>query len=171
MNLSDEEREHLKIAAILQDIGKIGIEDKILRKKAKLTDDEYTEMKRHPIVGAEIISHIKQLKNVIPGMRYHHERTDGGGYPEGLKGLNIPFIARIISVADTFDAMTTDRPYHAGLDDDAAIAELKRCAGMQFDKDVVDAFLQAYKNGDIRSGINNNSDLTDNHDMSFPRER
>jgi len=171
MNLSDEEKEHLKIAAILHDIGKIGIEDKILRKKAKLTDDEYTEMKRHPIVGAEIISHIKQLKNVIPGMRYHHERTDGGGYPEGLKGLNIPFIARIISVADTFDAMTTDRPYHAGLDDDAAIAELKRCAGMQFDKDVVDAFLQAYKNGDIRSGINNNSDLTDNHDMSFPRER
>jgi putative nucleotidyltransferase with HDIG domain len=171
MNLSEEEMEHLKIAAILHDIGKIGIEDKILRKKDKLTDDEYTEMKKHPIVGAEIIAHIKQLKGVIPGMRYHHERTDGRGYPEGLKGPNIPFIARIISVADTFDAMTTDRPYHTGLDDNAALAELKRCADKQFDKDVVDAFLQAYENGDIRSEINNNPDLTDNHDTSFHQER
>jgi len=163
MKLSDEEIEHLKIAAILHDIGKIGIEDKILRKQDKLTDDEYTEMKRHPIVGSEIIAHIKQLKDVIPGMRYHHERTDGRGYPEGLKGLNIPIIARIISVADTFDAMTTDRPYHVGMGDNAAIAELKRCTDIQFDKDVVNAFLHAYENGDIRA----NSDMTDNYDASF----
>ena len=159
MNLSTDEIENLKVAAILHDIGKIGVEDRILRKKEKLTEEEYKEMQKHPIVGAEIIGHIKQLKDVIPGMRYHHERADGKGYPDGLKGVNIPLIARIISVADTYDAMTTNRPYHTALDEAKAIAELKRCAGLQFEKDIVDAFIQAYENGEIKTGKDNSLHL------------
>ena len=159
MNLSTGEIENLKVAAILHDIGKIGVEDKILRKKETLTEEEYREMQKHPIVGAEIIGHIKQLKDVIPGMRYHHERADGKGYPEGLKGVTIPLIARIISVADTYDAMTTNRPYHNALDEAKAIAELKRCTGLQFEKDVVEAFIQAYENGEIKTGVDNSSYL------------
>jgi len=159
MNLNADEIENLKVAAILHDIGKIGVEDKILRKKETLTEEEYREMQKHPIVGAEIIGHIKQLKDVIPGMRYHHERADGKGYPEGLKGVTIPLIARIISVADTYDAMTTNRPYHNALDEAKAIAELKRCTGLQFEKDVVEAFIQAYENGEIKTGVDNSSYL------------
>ena len=163
MDLSADELENLKIAAILHDIGKIGVEDKILRKKEKLTEEEYKEMKKHPVIGAEIIGHIKQLKDIMPGMRYHHERADGKGYPEGLQGATIPLIARIISVADTYDAMTTNRPYHDALDDAKAIAELKRCAGLQFDKDVVNAFIKAYEDGEIETGANNNLDLINTH--------
>jgi HD-GYP domain-containing protein (c-di-GMP phosphodiesterase class II) len=163
LNLSDDEIEKLKIAAILHDIGKIGIEDKILRKKHKLTEEEYKEMQKHPLIGAEIIGHIKQLKDVIPGMRYHHERADGKGYPEGLNGADIPLIARIISVADTYDAMTTTRPYHSALTESEAIAELKRCAGLQFDNAVVDAFIHAFENGDIQTGIGSNAHLISNH--------
>ena len=159
MNLNDVDMENLKIAAILHDIGKIGVEDNILRKKEKLTEEEYKIMKKHPVVGSEIIGHIKQLKDVIPGMRYHHERADGKGYPEGLKGADIPLIARIISVADTFDAMTTKRPYHGALNDNEAIEEIKRCSGFQFDKDVVDAFLETCENGEIKAIMNSNIDL------------
>ena len=163
IRLHDDEVEKLKIAAILHDIGKIGIEDKILRKKEKLTDEEYQEMKKHPIFGVEILGNIKQLKDIIPGMRYHHERTDGKGYPKGLKGNNIPLIARIISVADTYDAMTTNRPYHDGFSNSKAIAELKRCAGSQFDKDVVDAFIKAFENNEIRTGAENTTNLFNNN--------
>jgi len=159
MNLSAGEIENLKVAAILHDIGKIGVEDRILRKKEKLTEEEYREIQKHPIVGTEIIGHIKQLKDVIPGMRYHHERADGKGYPDRLKGVNIPLIARIISVADTYDAMTTNRPYHNALDEAEAIAELKRCAGLQFEKDVVEAFIHAFENGEIKTGVDNSSYL------------
>jgi len=159
MNLSTGEIENLKVAAILHDIGKIGVEDRILRKKEKLTEEEYKEIQKHPIVGTEIIGHIKQLKDVIPGMRYHHERADGKGYPDRLKGVNIPLIARIISVADTYDAMTTNRPYHNALDEAEAIAELKRCAGLQFEKDVVEAFIHAFENGEIKTGVDNSSYL------------
>jgi HD-GYP domain-containing protein (c-di-GMP phosphodiesterase class II) len=167
IKLHDDEVEKLKIAAILHDIGKIGIEDKILRKKEKLTDEEYQEMKKHPIFGVEILGNIKQLKDIIPGMHYHHERTDGKGYPNGLKGNNIPLIARIISVADTYDAMTTNRPYHDGFSNSKAIAELKRCTGSQFDKDVVDAFIKAFENNEIRTGEENNTTLLNkNHKYS-----
>lgn len=169
MNLSSDETENLKIAAILHDIGKIGVEDKILRKKEVLTKNEYMEMKKHPIVGTEIVGHINQLKDVIPGMRYHHERPDGKGYPEGLKGNHIPLIARIISVADTYDAMTTKRPYHNALSEDKAIEELKRCAGLQFDKDVVDAFIRAYENGEIRTGLDGSVNLINTNYKPFIR--
>ena len=110
LNLTPEELEILKLSAILHDVGKIGVEDRILRKPGNLDDEEAKIMKMHPLLGAEIMRHIRQLKDLIPGMLHHHERPDGKGYPEGLKGMDIPIVARIISAADTYDAMTTNRP-------------------------------------------------------------
>ncbi len=141
------EKKWLKIAAVLHDIGKIGIEDQILRKPAQLSPEEYDVIKHHSNLGAEIIEHIKPLKEIIPGVKYHHEQVNGRGYPGGLKGEDIPLIAKIVSVSDTYDAMTTDRPYRKALTQKAAVRELKRCAGTQFDHEVVEAFLKAYRNG------------------------
>lgn len=151
MGLEPQELDQLKLSAILHDIGKIGIEDKVLRKQGSLDNEEFSLMKSHPQMGAEIMEHVEKLKDVIPGMKHHHERFDGGGYPEGLKNGEIPIIARIISVADTFDAMTSDRPYRKGLSDEVAINELKKHAGIQFDPDVVRAFVEAHRGGDIIS--------------------
>ena len=149
LHFSPEEKEKLKIAALLHDIGKIGINEEILAKEGKLTASEYTAIQQHPLIGVAIIGKNEQLKDVIPGMCYHHERTDGNGYPEGLKDTNIPLLARIIAVADAYDAMTTNRPYQKALSKDAAISEIKRCSGIQFDQEVVQAFIQAYNNGEI----------------------
>lgn len=149
LSLSPNEIERLKLSAILHDIGKIGIEDKVLRKPGKLDDEEIKVMKMHPTLGADIMGHIKQLKDLIPGMLHHHERPDGKGYPDGLKDGDIPIIARIISVADTYDAMTTDRPYRKGLSHQTAIDEIKRYAGPQFDKNIADAFVKAFEEGEI----------------------
>lgn len=151
MGLSPEEMEQLKLSAILHDIGKIGVEDRILRKQASLNDEEFGLMKTHPRMGAEIMQHVEKLKHVIPGMKYHHERFDGKGYPDGLKDVEIPLIARIIAVADTFDAMTSNRPYRKGLSDEAAINELMKFSAIQFDPDVVKAFKKAHKDGKIKS--------------------
>lgn len=151
MELSPDEIDLLKLSAILHDIGKIGVEDRVLRKQAGLNEEEFALMKTHPKMGAEIMEHVEKLKNVIPGMKYHHEKFNGKGYPEGLKELDIPLTARIISVADTFDAMTSDRPYRKGLADEVAIEELRKFAGVQFDPDVVKAFIEAYNNGKIIS--------------------
>lgn len=149
LDLKESELERLRLAAVLHDIGKIGIEDSILRKKGKLSPDEYEMVKKHPIWGAEIMGHIKQLKDIIPGMRYHHERMDGNGYPDHLHDNEIPIIAKIISVADTFDAITTERPYQESLSVNIAFKELRGSAGTQFDSRVVEAFLKAYEAGDI----------------------
>ena len=149
LDLKESELERLRLAAVLHDIGKIGIEDSILRKKGKLSPDEYEMVKKHPVWGAEIMGHIKQLKDVIPGMRYHHERMDGNGYPDHLHDNEIPIIAKIISVADTFDAITTERPYQESLSVNVAFKELRGSAGTQFDSRVVEAFLKAYEAGDI----------------------
>jgi HD-GYP domain-containing protein (c-di-GMP phosphodiesterase class II) len=143
MGLSKEEIEKLKLAAILHDIGKIGIRDVILLKEEKLSDEEYKVIQNHTIYGAEIIAHIRQLKDIVLSVKYHHEKFDGSGYPEGLKGEDIPLIARIIAVADAFDAMTTDRPYRKGLTVEIALKELKNKAGTQFDPKVVEAFYKA----------------------------
>ncbi len=142
MGLSPKELENLKLAAILHDIGKIGIRDRVLLKEGKLTDEEAMQMNMHPKYGAEILGHIKQLKDVIPGMRGHHERYDGSGYPDGLKGKEIPLFARIIAVADAYDAMTTDRPYRKGLSKETAIEELLKHAGKHFDPDIVRIFVE-----------------------------
>ena len=132
--LTPVERKWLKIAAVLHDIGKIGIEDQILKKPAQLSPEEYDVIKHHSDLGAEIIEHIRQLKEIVPGVKYHHEQVNGRGYPNGLKGEDIPMIAKIVSVSDTYDAMTTDRPYRSALTKEAAVRELKRCSGTQFDR-------------------------------------
>lgn len=135
----------LKMAAVLHDIGKIGIEDKILKKDSQLSDEEFAIMKEHPRLGHEILKRVKGLERVVDGMRFHHERPDGSGYPYGLKGEDIPLMARIISVADTFDAMISTRPYRKGLPPMVAFEEIKKHRGTQFCEKVVDAFEVAFK--------------------------
>ncbi|MBI5894238.1 MAG: GAF domain-containing protein [Deltaproteobacteria bacterium] len=149
LNMSNEEKETLKFSAVLHDIGKIGVDDAILRKQAPLTKEEADVMKKHTLYGSEILGHVKQLKGLMPGMFAHHERPDGKGYPMGLKESDIPMTARIISVADTYDAMTTDRPYRKGLSPQTALDEIKKYSGTQFDRDVAEAFAKAFENGDI----------------------
>jgi putative nucleotidyltransferase with HDIG domain len=149
LQLEPLEKKWLKIASVLHDIGKIGVEDDILKKREQLTPEEFNVIKRHSDMGAEILEHIRQLREIVPGVRYHHEQVDGKGYPNGLKGKEIPILAKIVAVADTYDAMTTDRPYRKAIDKEGAIEELKRCSGTQLDKGVVDAFMQAYQKGEI----------------------
>jgi putative nucleotidyltransferase with HDIG domain len=151
MGLPAEETERLKLAAILHDIGKIGVRDNILLKNGKLDTDEVQSMNRHAEYGAEILRHVKQLNHVIPGVRAHHERYDGRGYPDGLKGRKIPLIARIIAVADTFDAMTTDRPYRKALSVSEAIGELKKNSGVQFDGEIVETFVGYFTGTDANA--------------------
>jgi HD-GYP domain-containing protein (c-di-GMP phosphodiesterase class II) len=149
LKLNRMERKWLKIASALHDIGKIGIEDRILRKPQQLNHDEFDAIKLHSNMGADILKHIRQLKEIIPGVKYHHEKMNGKGYPEGLKGEKIPILAKIVAVADTYDAMTTDRPYRAALPRETAIKELRKCAGTQFDRKVVEAFIQAFRKGQV----------------------
>lgn len=149
LSLNPEEVRVLKMASVLHDIGKIGIDDHILRKPTLLDPHEVDLIRKHPQMGAEIIGHIKQLKEIIPGVQYHHEHMNGKGYPEGLIGEGIPMIARIIAVADTYDAITTDRPYRKALSKEIAVSELKKGSGTQFDWKVVEAFLQAFHSGEI----------------------
>jgi putative nucleotidyltransferase with HDIG domain len=149
MGLDEKDLEELRLAAILHDIGKIGVDDQVLRKPGRLDEGEYLLMKKHPHLGASILDKIRYLTGVIPGIRSHHERNDGQGYPDGLNGQNIPLLARIIAVADTYDAMTSDRPYRKGLDKNIAIEEIRRCSGTQFDPAVVQSFLQAFRGGGI----------------------
>jgi HD-GYP domain-containing protein (c-di-GMP phosphodiesterase class II) len=139
----------LKLAAILHDVGKIGIEDKILKKDEALTDEEFEIMKDHPRLGHEILAHMDELKDVIDGIRYHHERPDGLGYPYGLKGDEIPQMAMIISVADTFDAMISTRPYRKGLPPMVAYKEIMDHSGTQFHPEVCDAFEKAFKKSNM----------------------
>lgn len=145
MGMSKEEIEEVKLSAILHDIGKIGIDDKVLKKQAPLEHEEWEHMKLHPEMGYKILGHVRSMKKITDGMRLHHERPDGLGYPLGLKGDEIPVIASIISVADTFDAMTSTRPYRKGLDYEVAFEEIVRHRGTQFDEKVVDAFIKAFK--------------------------
>jgi HD-GYP domain-containing protein (c-di-GMP phosphodiesterase class II) len=134
--------EDLQIASLLHDIGKIGIPEQILNKRGQLTLGERNKIKQHPMIGVTILKPIKELENPLLGIKYHHERPDGLGYPEGLKGDQIPLIASIIAVADSFDAMTTNRPYRNALDRDNVIKEIKRLTNRQFDPRVSDAFLE-----------------------------
>lgn len=142
MGLSGDTMEVLKYGAILHDVGKIELGSRILNKREKLTEEEYAEIKMHPIYGVNIIKPLEQLKDIIPIIRHHHERFDGGGYPDGLMGKEIPLLAAIVAVADSFDAMTTIRPYKGKAKSiNEAKAELIKYSGTQFDKDIVDVFL------------------------------
>lgn len=153
LGFSDEEIENLRKAALMHDIGKIGIPDSILNKPGRLTDEEYAIMKTHVTKGAEILKDFTLIEHVVEGAKYHHEKYDGTGYPEGLKGEEIPLYGRIIAVADAFDAMTANRVYRKKLDFEKVLSELRRCRGTQFDPEFIDAFLKVIDEGkiDIRS--------------------
>ncbi|MBI4482994.1 MAG: HD domain-containing protein [Acidobacteria bacterium] len=153
MELSEDEIEMVKLSALLHDVGKIGIEDAILKKPGALTQQEYEVMKQHPEKGANIMGQIPQLKEIIPGMRFHHEQLDGKGYPLGLRGHEIPLSARIIGVADTFDAMTTERPYQRPLTHEFALEKIKGMINVKFDEHVVGALIKAYKEGRIKEKV------------------
>lgn len=150
--------ENVKICSLLHDIGKICIPETVLEKSDIFTDDDMRIMKEHPLHGARILSSIRQFENIVPVIRHHHEYYNGCGYPDGLSGESIPFIARILSVADAYDAMTTDRHYRKARDLSDAIEELKRNAGTQFDPHIVEAFLQIILNE--RSFISAMKDMT-----------
>jgi putative nucleotidyltransferase with HDIG domain len=142
LGLGAEDIKTLHVGALLHDIGKISISESIINKDSKLTDSEYETMKTHPSRGAEIIEPAKFLREKVPLIKYHHERFDGKGYPSGLKGMNIPLMARIICVADSYDAMTSKRAYRDIMPREEARNELIRCSGTQFDPKMVNAFLE-----------------------------
>ncbi len=145
LKLPSQQIDMIRRASLLHDIGKIGIPDKILNKPARLTKEEFKIVKKHPEVALNILKPIPQLRNILPAIYHEHERFDGKGYLVGLKGEAIPIEARIIGVADAFDAMTSERPYRTPLSKGEAIAELKKCAGTQFDPKIVGAFLRVIK--------------------------
>jgi len=142
LKMTDEDSRILEYAALFHDIGKIGIPDYILNKKGKLTDEEYKLIKNHPDIGVNILGGIAFLLNALPLIKHHHERFDGKGYPSGIKGEEIPLCARIIAIADTYDAMTSDRPYRRGFSHDAAVQEILANKGTQFDGMLVDVFMK-----------------------------
>lgn len=148
MGLSPEDCNSLEIAALLHDIGKVGVPDSILLKPGRLTNEEFDKMKQHTVIGAEILSKIEPkrlMKKAIETARWHHERLDGSGYPDKLKADKLPLFARIVAVADSFDAMTTQRPYSSGRSFKEAMDELIRCQGWQYDEAVVHAFQEIFE--------------------------
>lgn len=146
LGLPDKDLNILKIGGLFHDIGKIGIPDSILLKESKLTDNEYSEIKNHPTIGAHILSNATIFKDTLPIVKHHHERYDGNGYPGKLKGEEIPYLARITAVADAFDAMTSKRTYRNSLPLDVVKSELENCKGTQFDPNCADAFLDILNN-------------------------
>jgi HD-GYP domain-containing protein (c-di-GMP phosphodiesterase class II) len=150
LGLPEEEINKIRISATLHDVGKIGIEDRVLKKPGVLTNEEFELMKRHTVMGYEIVRQVKQLTEMLPGIRWHHEALNGKGYPDGIKGDELPLMSRIIAVADTFDAVTTDRPYQAGSDFPKALEILRKHAGTRYDPIVVDAMHSAQTKGALR---------------------
>ena len=148
MNAEDLDR--LRISALLHDVGKIGVDDRVLKKPGQLTEEEFELMKQHPTKGANIMRPVAQLKEMLPGIELHHERMDGGGYPYGLQGEQIPLMARIIAVADTLDAITTNRPYQSAMDLEYALNRIRSLAVAKFDPKVVAALEAAIANGQLR---------------------
>jgi HD-GYP domain-containing protein (c-di-GMP phosphodiesterase class II) len=149
LGLPDEEIDKLRISATLHDVGKIGIEDRVLKKPGVLTTEEFEVMKRHTVMGYEIVRQVKQLNEMLPGIRWHHEALNGRGYPDGITGDELPLMVRIIAVADTFDAVTTDRPYQAGSEFPKALEILRKHAGTKYDPIVVDAMESALAKGSL----------------------
>lgn len=146
LGLPETDLRTLQIGGLFHDIGKIGVPDSILLKEGKLTDDEYSEIKNHPTIGAHILSSATIFKDIIPIVKHHHEKYDGNGYPGKLKGDDIPYFARIAAVADTFDAMTSKRTYRDALPLEVVISEIERCKGTQFDPTIADVFLDILNN-------------------------
>ncbi|HEX4992389.1 MAG TPA: HD domain-containing phosphohydrolase, partial [Rubrobacteraceae bacterium] len=153
MSLPRDRLDALALGALLHDVGKIGVPDEILHKPGPLTDKEYETIKRHPVLGAEMLAPVEKLAQAIPAVRHHHERFDGRGYPDGLRGEQIPLTARVVSVADAFDSMIRDRPYGYGISRQAALEEVERNSGTQFDPRVVKVLLEVvWEFDDRRTG-------------------
>ena len=148
---NEELQQRVWIAALLHDVGKIGIEDRILKKGGVLTGEEYDAMKQHPTIGADILAPIEPLREMLPAIRWHHESWNGRGYPDALRGEAIPLIARIVAVADCFDAITTNRPYQRAYAAPYAVETITKLAGTRFDAKVVTAFLRAFESGQVPS--------------------
>jgi len=146
MGIPKKEFEQIELAAQFHDIGKIGVPDSILLKPGKLTDIEFNAIKDHPVIGTNILNNIEFLNESLPIILHHHETYDGRGYPNGISGAEIPLGSRIISIADTYDAMTSDRPYRKALSHEEAIREILKCRGTQFDSEIVDAALDVLQN-------------------------
>lgn len=153
LGMATQELDTLRMSALLHDIGKIAIDDSILKKPAALTDEEYEIMKTHPQRGYKIMSQIPAMKDFLPGMYMHHEMVNGKGYPQGLTGDQIPLQAKIVSVADTFDAMTIDRPYSKGMDLQSALERLREFVGTRYQSEVVEALVDACNAGEVANGI------------------
>ncbi len=150
LRLPEEELESARIAGLLHDIGKIGVSDSILLKAGKLSECEFSIMERHCKFGRELLSQIVLLEDVAPAIYHHHERWDGKGYPAGLSKKRIPLLSRIVAVAETFDLMTAGSLYREIVNVDAALEELDRCSGTQFDPEVVKIFKEYIRNSDLR---------------------
>jgi len=140
--VSEEESQRFYMSGLLHDIGKIGVSETVLCKTGRLTDEEFAEMRRHPEIGARIVEGIRQMDDLMPGLLYHHERYDGHGYPQRLKGNDIPLMGRVLCIADSFDAMITDRTYRSARPLPIALSEIRRCAGTQFDPHLAESFLK-----------------------------
>jgi putative nucleotidyltransferase with HDIG domain len=144
LSCGDDELEAIELGGPLHDIGKLTISDDVLLKPGRLDEDELRQVRSHPEAGARMLRGVRSLRSALPCVLHHHERWDGGGYPAGLAGTAIPRIARILAVADAWDAMTTTRPYRRALPHEAALEEVGRCAGTQFDPEVTEAFLSLW---------------------------
>ncbi|MEM9372423.1 MAG: HD-GYP domain-containing protein [Planctomycetota bacterium] len=142
LGMSEGEIEQVHLSGILHDVGKIGVPEAVLCKPGRLTDEEFEAIKRHPQIGYDILKDIPSLEPILPGVLHHHERFDGRGYPHGLAGEDIPFMARLIGVADTFDAMSSNRAYRSKMSRDVVLAEIRKCSGSQFDPAAAEAFLR-----------------------------
>jgi HD-GYP domain-containing protein (c-di-GMP phosphodiesterase class II) len=137
----------LRLGGALHDVGKLGVRDEVLSKPGPLTAGELREVRAHPEIGARMVALDRVLRPALPAVLYHHERWDGGGYPSGRAGPAIPLVARILGVVDSFDAITSDRPYRQARPADEAAEEVDRCSGTQFDPDIARAFLTAWESG------------------------
>ena len=145
MGLSKADVEKIRLAGLVHDIGKIGVREAVLNKPGSLSEEEYKHVRQHSETGEHILEPIVDDKEILKAVRHHHERCDGWGYPDGLSGEQIPRLSRIISVADTFDAMTSERPYRTAMTKEEACAEVERCKGTQFDPETADAFLRVWR--------------------------
>ena len=149
----DERLDLLQLGGPLHDVGKLAIPDDVLRKPGRLDDDELAQIREHPRLGARILLRLAAFRGALPYVLYHHERWDGTGYPTGRAGEQIPLEARVLAVADAFDAMTSDRPYRPALSRDEALAEVERCSGTQFDPEIVRIFLDLFSEAEELAAI------------------